>query len=153
MDEGDAALARHLRQQAKAFDPQGDGDEMRRQDQLTPLCLWRSQHRQDRDHHRKQPDGADGDGNRRLHGRSTGAERRNQDDLRRTGPYQQRAQERPAEAEMRVMRKRPDAEIGRKQHRRQNRRRDRAHPPCERPPGTLPIRGVKRREGQGQPEM
>ena len=94
--EGDAALARHLRQQAIAFDPQRDRDEMRRQHEMTPLGLRRAQQRQHRYHHRKQPDRAQGHGNRGLHGGRAGAERRDQNDLRRSGPDQERAHQRPA---------------------------------------------------------
>src|SRR6266581_1362863 len=40
MRESDPALARHLWQQPKAFDPQGDSNEMRHQHQMTAFCPW-----------------------------------------------------------------------------------------------------------------
>ena len=150
--ERDAPLARHLRQQPIALDPQRDRDEMRRQHQMTALgrraCAAvgstdttignsRIALTVDRD--------------RGLHHRRPGAQRRDQDDLRRARPDQHRAAEHPAQAEMAVMGQRADAEIGRKQHQRQNRRRNRAHPPCEGAQRALPCHGVERRERHVQP--
>ena len=145
MRERNPPLARHLRQQPVAFDPQRDGDEMRRQHQMTTLRLRRLHQRQHRHHHRKQPDRAHRHRNRRLHRGRAGPQRRNQDDLRRARPDQQRAAEHPAQAEMAVMGQRADAEIGRKQHQRQHRGCDRAHAPCEGAQGALPAGGRERR--------
>src|SRR5436190_15555142 len=64
MRESDPALARHLWQQPKAFDPQGDRDEMRHQHQMTAFGPWRPYHRHYGNHHRKQPNRADRHGDR-----------------------------------------------------------------------------------------
>ena len=140
MRESDPALARHLWQQSKAFDPQGDRDEMRHQHQMTAFCPWRPYHRHYGNHHRKQPDRADRHGDRRLHHRGAGAQCRDQDDLRRSRPDQGRTRQHPTQTEVGVVRKRADAEIGGEQHKRENRGGDRPHSPCERPQGTLPTR-------------
>ena len=112
---------------------------MRRQHQMTPLGLRRFHQRQHRHHHRKQPDRAHRHRDRRLHRGRPRPQRRDQDDLRRTRPDQERAAEHPAQAEMAVMGQRADAEIGRKQHQRQHGGCDRAHAPCERAQGALPL--------------
>ena len=149
MRKCDAPLAGHLRQQAKTLHPQRDRDEMRCQDEMTPLRLRRAQHRQHRHHHGKQADCAHGNGNRRLHGGGTRAKHRDQDDLRRSRPDQERAEQHPQQAEMRVMRQRADTEIGRKQHQRQHGRGDGAHPPRKGAGGTFPVGRVEWRQPHG----
>ena len=145
MDESNPPLARHMRQEAETFDPQGHGGQMRHQDQMPPLGLRCAHHRQYRDHHREQPDRTDRDGNRRLHDGGAGAERRDQDNLRRPRPDEHGAGQRPCQAEMRVMRERPDAEIVRKQHQRHDGRADRTRTPRESAKRSIPLRGVERR--------
>ncbi len=103
------------RQQPQDFDPHADGGEMRRQDQLPGARAGVLMHRQQRHHHRQQPHAAQADRERGLDQGRAGAERRDQNDLRRGGPDQHRRQHRPADAKAEIMGERAEADIGAEQ--------------------------------------
>ena len=110
--EGDAPLARHRRQQAQRFHPHAHRGEMRRQQQIAQPRARPAQQRQQRHHHGKQPDAAQADRERHFDRRRAGAERGNQDDLRRRRPHQHGRQRQPPRRKAEIMRERADADIG-----------------------------------------
>src|SRR6516164_9125307 len=122
--EWDAGLARHLRQQPQRLDPHGHRGEMGGQNERAKRGFRPPDQRQQRDHHGKKTRAAHAHRQRSLDRRGAGAERRHQDHLRRSRPYQRGRGHSPPQAEAEIMRQRSDADIGPDHDIGQNR------PPC-----------------------